>query len=257
MDFGVASLFSKFGFTEPDGRPIKVTTHQFRHYLNTLAQAGGMIQLDIAKWSGRKDVRQNSVYDHMSATDIVMKIRESLGDDHQLLGQSVDRSKRALGSRDEFSRLKVPTAHSTDFGYCIHDFTIAPCQIFSDCINCTEQVCIKGDEEKAKRIKSELIAAQDSLKLAELAQGERYFGANRWVDHHKKTVVRLTQLCEILDNPDVPAGAVIQLSGLEVLSIGSRSETHIPEKFLEDSGIGPVGDRALANDIFQPEADLG
>jgi hypothetical protein len=51
--YGFASIFSRLGFAEPDGSPIKITTHQFRHYLNTLAQSGCMSQLDVAKWSGR------------------------------------------------------------------------------------------------------------------------------------------------------------------------------------------------------------
>lgn len=44
-EHGFDSIFDRLGFTEPDGSPIRVTTHQFRHYLNTLAQAGGMSQL--------------------------------------------------------------------------------------------------------------------------------------------------------------------------------------------------------------------
>ncbi len=56
--YGVRSIFERHSFTEHDGSALRVTTHQFRHYLNTVAQAGGLSQLDIAKWSGRKDVRQ-------------------------------------------------------------------------------------------------------------------------------------------------------------------------------------------------------
>ena len=35
------SIFERFGYVEKDGAPIRVRTHQLRHYLNTLAQAGG------------------------------------------------------------------------------------------------------------------------------------------------------------------------------------------------------------------------
>ncbi|MFM0632146.1 hypothetical protein [Paraburkholderia xenovorans] len=45
---GNYSIFDHCGFYEPDGSSIHVNTHQFRHYLNTLAQAGGLSQLDIA-----------------------------------------------------------------------------------------------------------------------------------------------------------------------------------------------------------------
>ncbi|QNK70757.1 hypothetical protein [Variovorax sp. PAMC26660] len=34
---GIASIFDKLGLTEDDGSAVRVTTHQFRHYLNTIA----------------------------------------------------------------------------------------------------------------------------------------------------------------------------------------------------------------------------
>lgn len=218
VEHGFVSIFSKFGLTEPDGTPITVTTHQFRHYLNTLAQAGGMSQLDIAKWSGRKDIQQNSVYDHVSAKELVAKIRDSLGDDRLMFGPLAELPKQVIIHRDEFARLKVPTAHTTEFGVCIHDYTMSPCQLHADCINCIEQVCIKGDKTRSERIHAELATAQESLAAAQKALGDGYFGANRWVEHHRNTVERLTQLCAILDNPDVPDGAVIQLSNIPVIS---------------------------------------
>jgi hypothetical protein len=202
------TIFERYGFTEPDGNSIKVTTHQFRHYLNTLAQAGGLSQLDIAKWSGRKNIHQNS------ADELVLKIRSALGDDRQMFGPLAELPKRIVIQRDEFARLKVPTAHTTEFGVCIHDYTMAPCQLHADCLNCNEQVCIKGDEVRAARIRAELEVARESLAAAEQADSDGYFGASRWVQHHRLTVERLTQLCVLLDDPSVPVGAIIQLSNL-------------------------------------------
>ncbi|WP_454730868.1 MULTISPECIES: integrase [Cupriavidus] len=212
------TIFERYGFTEPDGSPIKVTTHQFRHYLNTLAQAGGLSQLDIAKWSGRKNIHQNAAYDHVSADELVLKIRNALGDDCQVFGPLAELPKRIVIHRDEFARLKVPTAHTTEFGVCIHDYTMAPCQLHADCLNCHEQVCIKGDEMRTARIRAELETARENLAAAEQAQGDGYFGASRWVEHHRLAVERLTQLCVILDDPKVSRGAIIQLSNLPVPS---------------------------------------
>lgn len=76
---GVASVFDKLGLTEDDGSSIRLKSHQFRHYLNTLAQAGGLSQLDIAKWSGRRDVRQNKAYNHISDRDVLALFREAEG----------------------------------------------------------------------------------------------------------------------------------------------------------------------------------
>ncbi|MDP3307620.1 integrase [Methylotenera sp.] len=209
---GFASVFTKHGFVEPDGSDIKITTHQFRHYLNTLAQAGGLSQLDIAKWSGRKDIRQNAAYDHVTPGQMIQKIRDAVGGESVMFGPLAELSKKTLIPRDEFARLVVPTAHTTELGYCIHDYTMSPCQIHMDCINCTDLICVKGDLVKERRLRSQLDEAQSLMLKAEQANKEQYFGSDRWLDHHKNTVARLTELLSIMDDPKVPVGAVIQLS---------------------------------------------
>lgn len=215
---GFESIFDRLGFTEPDGSPIGVSTHQFRHYLNTLAQIGGMSQLDIAKWSGRLDVRQNEAYDHVSADQMVAKIREAIGDEALMLGSLAKLPKKIPISRDEFARLKIPTAHTTDFGFCVHDYTMTPCERHADCINCNEHVCVKGDEGKTSEVRRRLEDAKQLLTRAEEAVTQGYYGADRWMEHHQKTVQRLIQLTEIFDDPAVAIGAVIQLADVPIVS---------------------------------------
>ncbi|HEY0938805.1 MAG TPA: integrase [Steroidobacter sp.] len=211
---GVRSLFERYGFAEDDGSALRVSTHQFRHYLNTLAQAGGLSQLDIAKWSGRKDVRQNRTYDHQSDRDVLALVRSVVGDEKKAVGPLARVHPSALIPRDEFARLKVPTAHTTEFGYCIHDFSMLPCQIHRDCLNCSEQVCIKGDAVREANIRRHRAETRQLLDEAKAASANQYAGSNRWVEHQERTLTRLEQLCAILDDPNVPAGAVIQPSGV-------------------------------------------
>lgn len=212
VEHGFPSIFTKFGYVEPDGSDINISSHQFRHYLNTLCQIGGLSQIDIAKWSGRKDIRQNAAYDHVTPRQMVQKIREAIGDESLMFGPLTELSKKALIPRDEFARLIVPTAHTTDLGYCIHDYTMSPCQTHMDCINCSDLICIKGDVEKERRLRIQLDEARILLEKAELATKEQYYGSDRWFEHHKSTVDRLSELLSIMDNPSVPVGAVIQLS---------------------------------------------
>jgi hypothetical protein len=68
---GFGSVFSRFGLTELDGTSIQVSTHRFRHLLNTAAHMAGMSNLDIAKWSGRIDIRQNAAYNHMTVDQML------------------------------------------------------------------------------------------------------------------------------------------------------------------------------------------
>lgn len=171
-----------------------------------------MSQLDIAKWSGRKDIHQNAAYDHVTPDQMLQKIRDAVGDESQMFGPLAELPKRVLIPRDEFARLKVPTAHTTDLGFCIHDYTMSPCQLHLDCIHCEDLVCVKGDAEKTQRLQQRLEEARDLLGQAEQAVGEGYAGSDRWLMHHKSTVERLSQLCSIMDDPKVPLGAVVQLS---------------------------------------------
>lgn len=210
-EHGHESIFTRLGFTEPDGGPIVITSHQFRHYLNTLAQAGGLSQLDIAKWSGRRDINQNEAYNHVTPRQMLQKIRDAVGGD-EMFGPLAELPKKVLIRRDEFARLVIPTAHTTDLGYCIHDYTASPCQLHLDCIHCQELVCVKGDAEKTAMLRQRLEEARGLVEKADAARAEGYWGSDRWLDHHRSTVDRLSQLCAILDDPKVPTGAVIQLS---------------------------------------------
>jgi hypothetical protein len=233
---GGSSLFDRFGFTEEDGSALRVSTHQFRHYLNTLAQAGGLSQLDITKWSGRKDVRQNRAYDHQSDRDIVALVRSVVGDPTRAVGSLATIQPSALIPRDEFARLKVPTAHTTEFGYCIHDFSMLPCQLHRDCLNCDEQVCIKGDATKEANIRRQRQETQELLESAMVAMAEGTAGANRWLAHQQVTLARLNELCAILDDPNVPPGTVIQPARVVP---ASRLEQVLRERSLTHSeGLG-------------------
>ncbi len=209
-DRGTSSIFERHGFSEENGSGIRITTHQFRHYLNTLAQAGGLSQLDIAKWSGRKDIRQNRAYDHLSDRDVVAMVRTAVGDPENAVGPLARLDTTALIRRDEFARLTVPTAHTTEFGYCIHDFSMLPCQLHRDCLNCAEQVCIKGDAVREANIRRLRDETRELLAAAVAAESDQDHGANRWVDHQRRTLARLDELCAIFDDPTVPSGTVIQ-----------------------------------------------
>lgn len=208
------SIFEEFNFTEDDGSPILVNTHQFRHYLNTLAQAGGLGQLDVAKWSGRVNVSQNKAYDHTSDHDVLARLRNAVGEDAGALSPLARLHKVMLIPRDEFARLRIPTAHTTEYGYCVHDFTMLPCQVHQDCINCNEQACIKGDEVREANIRRAREETRALLARAAEAEKDGDIGADIWVRHQQLTFNRLDNLCNIIDDPSFETGAVIMLSDI-------------------------------------------
>lgn len=245
-EHGHESIFTRLGFTEPDGSHIAVTSHQFRHYLNTLAQLGGLSQLDIAKWSGRRDVRQNEAYDHVTPGQMLQKIRDAVGGD-QMFGPLAELPKKVLIRRDEFARLVIPTAHTTDLGYCVHDYTASPCQLHMDCIHCQDLVCVKGDSEKTAMLRQRLEEAKGLMDKAEAASGDGYLGSDRWLDHHRSAVDRLSQLCAIMDDPKVPNGSVIQLATPKTPSRIGQAKGRLSRTSSEEPGL-PAGIKALLGD---------
>lgn len=94
---------------------------------------------------------------------------------------------------------------------------MTPCERHADCINCNEHVCVKGDEGKTMRVRRRLEEANQLLSRAEEAKTQGYYGADRWMEHHQKTVQRLAQLTDIFDNPAVAVGAVIQLADVPIV----------------------------------------
>ncbi len=214
VEYGVSSVFTRAGISGSDGEPIRINTHKFRHYLNTLAMQGGLNDLDIAKWSGRKDVRQNRAYDHVSARDKLALIRDAIGDQSKMFGPLGHTPSVPSIKRDEFANLKVMNAHTTEFGYCTHDYASTPCQKYLDCLNCNELVCIKGDEVREANIRLQLEETRELLASARKGVDEGAYGADRWLQHQTQTLQRLEELSVILDNPMVQRGAVIQLKHL-------------------------------------------
>lgn len=211
----VRSMFERRGYRDESGNYLSLTSHQLRHYLNTLVRQSGVLTEDeIAKWSGRKSVRQNTVYNHESDRDIIARLRDAVGDPSRAIGPFANIDNRVFVRRDEFASIKIITAHTTEFGYCIHDYAQSPCQVHQDCINCDEQACIKGDaraEENLRSLQKELSHLQQD---AQAAFNKEVLGAAEWYKYQTDKLKRVEELIAILDHPEVPQGAVIQLNGV-------------------------------------------
>ncbi len=210
---GITSLFDRMGFKEPDGTPIHVTSHQFRHLLNTMAQKGGANQFDIARWSGRKDFSQNTAYDHESAGELLARVQAIVGDDTGIFGLPAEIRINEPKTREEYGRMVAPTAHTTEIGFCLHDFSGSPCELHLDCLRCAEHVCVKGNRHKTGVVRRQLAEARALLTKAEKSMTAEAWGADRWVAAHTETVDRLEALLAILEDPDLPDGSIIRVGG--------------------------------------------
>lgn len=229
------SIFDRHGCYDEHGNRLKMTSHQARHLLNTIAQRGGLSNLEIAKWSGRADVNQNRVYNHMTEFEMIAKA-EQLDPDRQLFGPTGEASKNIPVTSLEFNSLEQAPVHITEYGFCVHDYTMSPCEKYRDCINCSEHVCIKGDTQKLERIKGRLAKTERLFALAKQAMEEGDMGADRWYQYHEKTVNRLRELVSIMENLELEDGAQVRLRGNDFSQLRRVAEKKSLELSLEKSG---------------------
>jgi hypothetical protein len=208
------SIFQRHKREGAGGSPLRANSHQFRHYLNTLAQRGGLGQAEIARWSGRKDAKQNRAYDQMSEFELADMLRShdsTLTLDRPLAEIAEQITTLIPMTRQEFNTLAIPTAHVTEFGFCIHDYVMSTCQRYRDCINCTEQVCIKGDK-RLDRMRVRYSQIKQLKQRAEEAIAEGSAGADRWYEIQALTEVRLAALIAILEDPSIEDGTIVRLN---------------------------------------------
>lgn len=214
------SIFERFNYTEDDGSPIALNTHALRHYLNMLAQMGGLSSAEIAIFSGRKDVRQNRAYDHRTSDEIQAPITAAI--EAGFTGGLVVTGSRDVISRDEFRIKGIVAAHTTEYGWCMHNFASEPCQMYRDCINCEEQECVKGDAHKEANLRLLEQETEYLLDQAKMALSEGEYGADNWVKHQAQTLARVKAILFILLDPSVPVGARIRLdvTGAPLITAG-------------------------------------
>ncbi|WP_340568892.1 hypothetical protein [Stenotrophomonas sp. G106K1] len=219
---GRPSIFTRFGYTEDDGSSIRMNTHSLRHYLNMLAQMGGMSDVEIAIFSGRKDVAQNRAYDHMSSDEVQSPVSQAIASG--FMANLVEKPPRHIILRSHFSEVGASAAHTTAYGWCMHDFASEPCLMYRDCMNCEEQECVKGEKQKEQNLRALKRETECLLAAARLALEDEEYGADTWVKHQELTVERIVSLLAILEDNSVSDGARIRLNIVNAAMIVDRGK---------------------------------
>jgi hypothetical protein len=199
------NIFERWGY---EGKGFGLTTHQFRHYLNTLAAKGNVGEVEIARWSSRLDLSQNKVYNHETTQERLDRVL-SVGMGSQNKNLAELSAKNEPISLKDLGGSEDRIAHTTLFGKCEHDFVVEPCPKFRGCLSCSKHKCIKGDDEKLRRIKFEKEALKVNLETAQKGVDEGFFGADKWLQDTMQNYERACELVNILVDPEVPDGSVI------------------------------------------------
>ncbi|EDI7677856.1 DNA-binding protein [Salmonella enterica] len=187
---GFKNIFARYGYYDIEGKPLLIRSHQPRHLLNTIAHYGEMSELDIAKWSGRVNVNQNRVYNHVSEEDMLDKIKAiKLNGSNYCQSETIPTNELTI----DFDNLNQGAIHLTEFGYCVHNYLVKPCAKINQFVECDNETL---DMKSVDRIRLESIREKvTKLKsITQTAYENGDYGADKWLQHHEKNLERINKL---------------------------------------------------------------
>ncbi len=208
----VLSIFQRLNCTGPDGTTLRVTSHAFRHWLNTLALEGGLSDVELARWMGRR-IAQNDAYDHRSPVQRALQLGNKLR-----AGQSLGPVAEATLSirdpirREEFISSLHGTAHVTDLGMCVHPWDSLPCERHGACFDCAELRIAKGDPRALSNASDQLNKTKAELAAAQAEEANGGVIAGRWVDAHERAIGALEKIVSMHNNLSLPDGTIVQMA---------------------------------------------
>ncbi|HAU5646683.1 hypothetical protein [Serratia nevei] len=211
------TIFTRHGKTQRDGSPAAITTHGFRHLLNTLAQSKHLSESLIAFWSGRKSIKQNEWYDHLPQEAFIeayLKLGDNIGGiaSGDALGEKVQGLIASHGlTKQEALGIELGAISVTRFGLCKHDYALTPCPLDKDCSNCSEHVFVKGDKRHQKEAEFQHGIHAKAVAAATVALAKGEAGAARWLKQNQPRMERWALMLEKMNDPSISDGTMITL----------------------------------------------
>lgn len=215
-ELSVPSVFERYNLMH-DEKPIRLTSHQFRHFLSTMLELCETISdIEVARYFGRKYIGDNETYDHTNKEQAVMNHADAI---IASTGISAEQQKEAailftLVDRDEALETigDLTTTLTTSIGLCKHDFNDSPCGKHYACLRgCSEYNRTKGNPSEIKEIARIRDQQRQHVLAAENAVAEEYHGANNWLKSHKELLQGCEKALAIEQDESIAPGEKVQI----------------------------------------------
>ncbi len=205
------SIFKRRDMRDRQGKYHRLTTHQFRHWLSTIAKRGGLSDVELARWMGRKRLADNRAYDHRTQEERVEEARDLIR-----FGQgtgAIAETYRSLPPADAetFLKVQVGSALSTPYGMCLHDYGQGPCERHFSCAGCGELLRKKNDREESGALVEMLERTQKSLEAARLEEKDSTVGAGNWVARNERLVIDLITMLAVDRDDEIADGELVRV----------------------------------------------
>lgn len=198
------SVFQRLEIVDPrTGEFVKFTSHDVRHWLNTIYQNGGLTEDQIALIFNRKHKQQNAVYDQTSNRERSERMKQAIRDKIALGAATDTYSRLAEFSRDDaedYLEAVVRMVNPMPHGVCMLDWSTSPCPHNLSCFSCETEdegpcehlIVDPGNEdhvEEMERIAREADLIVDAIE----AQG---INESPQIDHFKRVRTNVNVMLE-------------------------------------------------------------
>jgi hypothetical protein len=209
---GTPSAFERFGVREPGGSFCRMTSHQFRHWLNYIADKGGLpIELQT-RWMGREHSKDTEAYRHATVDERLEWVKAGI-QEGKLAGPKASMYfELPRAKRDRYVDGEVQAVHFTALGLCLHDFAVTPCPYHLNCVRgCADYLRVKGSESERRH----LVQIQQATELALTSAKAHAVGpdgkvADPWIRHCEETLEGVKAALAVDDQPESTPGGVAQ-----------------------------------------------
>ncbi len=195
------SAFEKFGIREANGAFCRMTTHQLRHWLNHIADKGGLPVELQTRWLGRESARDTEAYRHATVSERLEWVKAGMRE-ASLQGIKADiYFELPQAQREAFLEGEIQAAHFTAFGICLHDFAVTPCPFHLNCVRgCPDYLRTRGNQKERQHLIQIREATEQTLAVAGLQTTRNSEIAEPWVRHCKETLDGIAKALAVDDD---------------------------------------------------------
>ena len=209
---GTKSAFERFGIREPDDSFCRITPHQFRHWLNYIADKGGLPVELQSRWMGREHSQDTEAYRHATVDERLEWVKAGIREGRLAGPKASMYFELPITTRERYLNGEVQAVHFTALGLCLHDFAITPCPYHLNCVRgCADYLRVKGSKTERHHLVRIKEATEQALRSATtVPAGPGGSVAEPWIRHCKETLTGVQMALAVDDDPTVPDAGIAQ-----------------------------------------------
>ncbi|SIS60255.1 hypothetical protein SAMN05421759_101703 [Roseivivax lentus] len=163
------ALCARLGILDPrTEEPAKLTNHDFRHWLETAYENGGMSQTQIATLFNRSSSTSNSVYDHTNSSVRRERLKDAMADG-LLIGHAAEAYVRIAEESPEDATAYLESAvkfqNPMPHGICRLNWALEPCPHALSCFSCGD-----AQDDASEPCEHLIVDTTDAAQIDQIAQ---------------------------------------------------------------------------------------